>query len=201
MVSGKGNHPKKSHPAWNKGLKGRQPWHNTSGLGINIDFAQRGQSISLSMMGMKRPDAYKEERSKLMKEKWADPEYRMKQQKAMKNGNTGGWNKGKEMPQLAGKNSHLWKGGITTEIKKIRNSVKYKSWRTAVFERDNYTCRGCGQKGVFLEAHHIKSFSDYPNARFLVDNGITYCQSCHAKNDQQRMRTLKKTIKNNLIHQ
>lgn len=102
-----------------------------------------------------------------------------------KKGMPGYWS-GKERPDISGKNCHLWKGGITPEKKKIRGSLKYKTWRTACFERDNYTCRGCGVRGGQLEVHHIKSFSEYPDLRFIIDNGITYCQKCHAKNDWYR---------------
>ena len=41
----------------------------------------------------------------------------------------------------------------------------------------------CGDnKGGKLNAHHIKSFADYPELRFEVSNGITYCEDCHKTN-------------------
>lgn len=85
-----------------------------------------------------------------------------------------------------GCDSHAWKGGVTPINKLIRSQSLYKTWRTAVFERDDYTCRGCGLRGVYLEAHHIKPFAKYPDLRFVVDNGITYCQKCHAEHDERR---------------
>lgn len=176
-------------------------YRNTSGLGTNIDFKKRGRSISKSLTGLKRPDSYKKKRSELMKKKWADPEYR-KSQKAAQKGKKP-WNKGKSViiPQKQrekmitniprGKDHYNWQGGITPEKKQIRASLKYKTWRTACFERDDYTCRGCGKKGCYLEVHHIKSFADYPDLRFVVDNGITYCKKCHAKVDAHRAKFLK----------
>lgn len=34
-------------------------------------------------------------------------------------------------------------------------------------------------EGVYLEPHHIKKWSAYPNLRFKTNNGITLCRSCH----------------------
>lgn len=65
--------------------------------------------------------------------------------------------------------------------KEHRHSADYYKWRTAVFERDNYTCAICGQRGGTLNAHHIKSFKSFPELRLDVDNGITFCEICHKK--------------------
>jgi hypothetical protein len=61
-----------------------------------------------------------------------------------------------------------------------------KIWRTKVFERDNYTCVMCKETSgnghrVTLNAHHIKSWKDFPELRDNIDNGITLCKSCHYK--------------------
>lgn len=71
-----------------------------------------------------------------------------------------------------------WRGGITKPNQKLRDSVKYKEWRTAVYVRDSFTCI-CGKVGGELNAHHIKHFSKYPELRYSVDNGITLCKPCH----------------------
>ena len=72
-----------------------------------------------------------------------------------------------------------WKGGISTINQRIRSSSEYKLWREAVFKRDNYTCRFCGQRGGILQADHIKPFSLFPELRFALDNGRTLCEDCH----------------------
>jgi len=91
-----------------------------------------------------------------------------------------------------GKKNCNWKGGITPINEKIRKSPKYNNWRTEVFEKDNYTCQKCGQIGGNLRAHHIKSFSNYPELRFEVSNGLTLCEDCHKETDNygERVKSL-----------
>lgn len=86
-----------------------------------------------------------------------------------------------------GKLNPNWKGGpkIPKDIKNaIRKRSKYLTWRKRVFERDNYTCQSCNGKSIknhplIVEAHHISSFTEYPNLRYNVDNGLTLCKACH----------------------
>ena len=89
--------------------------------------------------------------------------------------------KDKKKDPPCGANHWNWQGGKTPENQILRNSGKYHQWRKAVFERDSYTCQLCGKKGKRLNAHHIKPWAYYPDLRFEIANGITFCEACHKK--------------------
>lgn len=83
----------------------------------------------------------------------------------------------------SGENHWNWKGGKTRGEHSV-TKPKYKEWRKKVFERDDYTCWICGDRSgnghrVDLEAHHFKSWSEYPDKRYEVSNGVTLCKKCH----------------------
>lgn len=63
-----------------------------------------------------------------------------------------------------------------------RKSDLYRWWRKRVLERDNFTCRHCGENdGNKLAVHHIKSYDKHPESRLQLENGVTLCKSCHRK--------------------
>ena len=80
---------------------------------------------------------------------------------------------------VAGEDHWAWKGGISGTNTLIRQTSEYKMWRRSVFIRDKYTCRGCGQRGGDLEAHHVTHFAVCEKLRFDIDNGLTLCVKCH----------------------
>jgi hypothetical protein len=82
-----------------------------------------------------------------------------------------------------GERNRHWNGGVTKEHLSIMNKREYRLWRDAIFNRDNFTCQHCGKRGGNLEAHHIKPFSEYPDLRFNIDNGVTLCLKCHRQTD------------------
>lgn len=67
--------------------------------------------------------------------------------------------------------------------RRIRYSKRMKDWRLSVFQRDNYTCQGCGERGGYLEADHIKPFALFPELRFDLSNGRTMCRPCHQQTE------------------
>jgi len=72
-----------------------------------------------------------------------------------------------------------WKGGITPDRVRLRVSLDMKLARECCFERDDYTCRSCGQHGGRLNAHHVWPFQRFPEWKFEVWNLVTLCKRCH----------------------
>ncbi len=57
---------------------------------------------------------------------------------------------------------------------------QYKKWRKQVYSRDKHCCRwpNCSVKKK-LNAHHIKTWAQFPGLRFEIQNGITLCKYHH----------------------
>lgn len=97
-----------------------------------------------------------------------------------------------------GKDSHLWKGGISRVSSLVRSCSNYKLWRSFVFKRDNYTCVLCGHVSngdihadhikpvsLILQENNIKNINEIISNKELWDpnNGRTLCVPCHKKTD------------------
>lgn len=82
-----------------------------------------------------------------------------------------------------GEKSWNWRGG---NKRPLHTGYEYRIWRINVFERDNWTCQGCGIRGCYLEPHHIKSWAKYPEFRYNLDNGVTLCKDCHKLTDNYK---------------
>lgn len=68
---------------------------------------------------------------------------------------------------------------MSTTKKQVRHN-----FRAAVFERDKYTCRVCGNDEFSFDtfdAHHISNRNEMPNGGYVIENGITVCSDCHLK--------------------
>lgn len=66
------------------------------------------------------------------------------------------------------------------ERNNVMNTKKYKIWRKEVFRRDNNECQICASN-LNIIAHHLLSYSKYPQHRTNKDNGVTLCKRCHDK--------------------
>ena len=73
-----------------------------------------------------------------------------------------------------------------------KSKVRYKKWRKNVFElnrakrglRKWYVCEKCSKRRKTtraLHAHHIYSWERHPSKRYLRENGMVLCISCHNK--------------------
>jgi len=76
-----------------------------------------------------------------------------------------------------GESSWNWSGGTDERT----TDARYREWSNAVLERDDYICQDCEQRGGKLTAHHIERWSEAPDRRYDVDNGVTLCYECHAE--------------------
>lgn len=82
----------------------------------------------------------------------------------------------KNIKRYRGEDHPNWNGGTQP-----RDMTKQAKWSQKIFKRDNYTCQWCGKRGGDIQAHHIKSFTYFPDLRWKLKNGITLCKSCHYK--------------------
>jgi hypothetical protein len=97
-----------------------------------------------------------------------------------------------------GKGTPNWKGGTTKLGQLIRSQRVYYHWRTAVFQRDNWTCQHCGArskkgKKIILHCDHINPFYKILKENKIttveqakkckelwdIKNGRTLCIPCH----------------------
>lgn len=67
---------------------------------------------------------------------------------------------------------------IRPKSKRARDKFR-REMQGKVFERDNYTCQICNERGGDLQVDHIQSWAKYPELRFKMDNCRTVCMSCH----------------------
>lgn len=75
-----------------------------------------------------------------------------------------------------------WRGGISLENNRaFYRREEWKDARDKCYKRDNYICQMCGRKGLYFNAHHIKSRRDFPELELELSNLLTVCVSCHLK--------------------
>ena len=82
---------------------------------------------------------------------------------------------------MSGTNNARWIMDRTLLTKRQeRNDYAYCEWRKLVWIRDNFKCQmknsDCMGK---IEAHHILSWTKFPELRYEINNGITLCHFHH----------------------
>lgn len=107
------------------------------------------------------------------------------------------WNKGIELPKdmksrisfgrrgkMIGENHPRWiqdRSLVKVGDRKLNDPMQ-KQWRRSVKNRDCWVCRlkdsNCNGK---LEAHHILPWSEFPELRYQISNGITLCRFHHPR--------------------
>lgn len=187
---------------WNKGKRGLQK--HSEETRKKMSLAHKGQKypkISEALKGRKASEETKRKISKANKGRKPTRHTIEASIKARKNGlNLSEELRNKKRELFLGANNPNWKGGITPKHIRIRMLQEYKLWRTAVFERDDYTCLECSQRGGYLIGHHIKRFSiileenevetmeDARNCGELwaINNGMTLCSDCHEETRRKK---------------
>jgi hypothetical protein len=81
----------------------------------------------------------------------------------------------------SGANNYHWIMDRTQLVRKQeRNDSAYYAWRLEVWRRDSFKCKinnqDCSGKII---AHHILGWSEFPELRYEVNNGITLCHAHH----------------------
>lgn len=148
------------------------------------------KSLHEKRKGTKLSDFYKKKLSIAQKKAWSEGKYTEERNEKIRKSMSKLYADGKL--KIGGRklSEHPnWKGGVSflyhTERQILMGQSKYKIWREFVFIRDDWTCQECKQRGFKLEAHHKKSWRDYPELRFNINNGETLCEECHLERHKE----------------
>lgn len=77
-----------------------------------------------------------------------------------------------------GENNPSWIDRKDFDTLNIRNLKEYKEWRLTVYEKYNYKCWVCESRED-ITAHHFYGYTEFPDKRIDIDNGVVLCQRCH----------------------
>lgn len=83
--------------------------------------------------------------------------------------------------KYSGPNNYNYKPDLTDEEReRYRYDSRLREWSRVVKERDRFTCVFCeDDTGGNLMSHHLDGYSEFPEKRYDVDNGVTLCDICH----------------------
>lgn len=145
-----------------------------------------GNTIYCSWECFNADETVHAKRSETVKAAWQKPEVRQNIMEGIrKRSQNPAW---KDAPHFQKGDKHPRYRG-NRKAREDASRYEYKAWRKAVLRRDNFTCQHCFVRGGVLVAHHIKQWSQYPELRFDVNNGLTLCTTCHDKVHGRRSRT------------
>jgi len=154
-----------AHPNKGQFKKGQTSWNKNTHIQTNTGrtHIKKGQRLSLKtefQKGVKHTQEWKDLMSKLRS---GDKHYKWKVDR-----------------------TQLKKFNDTS---KDRRSYAYNNWRREVWTQDDWKCRinNSDCKGR-LEAHHILSYTYYPELRYDINNGITLCQAHHPRKRAEEKR-------------
>ncbi len=169
------------HIPWNSGLpKEKQPCFGKKNALGHRHSQEIKDKISESGIGRKHTEETKEKISKTH----IGNKYRLGKKHTTKT-----------KQKLSGENNYRWIED-RTKLKTYldsdeKRSPKYKDWRRMVCNRDSWKCRllniDCLGR---LEVHHIFNWTDYPELRYIITNGITLCHFHHPRKWEEEKRMI-----------
>lgn len=93
--------------------------------------------------------------------------------------------------KASGVNNYLWikDRSLLKDDHRDRGGPLHREWSHSVKKRDGYKCKINNQdcKGR-LEAHHILGWTEYPELRYDINNGITLCHAHHPRKREQEAK-------------
>jgi transcription elongation factor Elf1/predicted nucleic-acid-binding Zn-ribbon protein len=144
--------------------------HGNKGKVRSEEFKQQ---VSETTKGRKQTSEHIAKRVESRKENgwWSDPV-------ETQNNISYGRITGKQIDTSGQNNGMYLDGRSLTPEGGSRITLEYKRWHTKVMENANYKCENCGSTESII-AHHKLNWREYPDFRFVPENGIVLCRQCH----------------------
>lgn len=70
----------------------------------------------------------------------------------------------------------------------VYKTARWQRFRHLVLDRDGYLCVRCNERGVLRPAdqvHHIVKITEDESRAFDMDNCISLCTACHAREEKR----------------
>lgn len=81
----------------------------------------------------------------------------------------------------------------TTERQRLNVTKEYRNFIKSIQEREKYRCQDCGitngmGHSITFHVHHIKSWTEFPELRYIPSNVLLLCAKCHKRRHQGQPR-------------